>query len=205
MKKQLKFVLDDFAARQFDKAKAGLGFINCEKQAFADKIQDAYDKEEQVTLVDGYAPFCKHLFVKNFTDTLPTFIKITPENMPFLRSGYEARRENELAVLARWFDVNSMPEGTVKKAEYLDIILYSKDQIIIENKAQGSEDPNIDVEYDYGIISIKAQDQPHELPMQPITAMRNALGKAEGGSGVPIDIEKYKQSVAFWNEHATLK
>ena len=96
------------------------------------------------------------MFVKNFTETLPTFIAITPENEQYLKSGYEARRENELAVLARWFDIAKMPEGSVKKAEYLDIILYSKDQIIKENVAQGREDPNINVEYDYGIISVKA-------------------------------------------------
>ena len=38
MKKQLKFVLDDFAARQFDKTKAGLSFIDFDKQGFANKV-----------------------------------------------------------------------------------------------------------------------------------------------------------------------
>eukprot|EP00352_Strombidinopsis_acuminata_P007831 CAMPEP_0176370610 /NCGR_PEP_ID=MMETSP0126-20121128/24116_1 /TAXON_ID=141414 ORGANISM="Strombidinopsis acuminatum, Strain SPMC142" /NCGR_SAMPLE_ID=MMETSP0126 /ASSEMBLY_ACC=CAM_ASM_000229 /LENGTH=61 /DNA_ID=CAMNT_0017729731 /DNA_START=467 /DNA_END=652 /DNA_ORIENTATION=- len=61
------------------------------------------------------------------------------------------------------------------------------------------------MDYDYGIVSVKPQDVNHELPMQPITAMRNSLGKEYGGSGVPLDFDKYKQSVAFWNEHATLK
>ena len=58
-----------------------------------------------MTLHDGYAPFCKHIFVKNFTETLPTFIKILPENEQYLKSGYTARRPNELAVLNRWFDL----------------------------------------------------------------------------------------------------
>jgi len=35
--------------------------------------------------------------------------------------------------------------------------------------------------------------------------MRNALGKEHGGSGIPLDVEKYKVSVAFWSQHATLK
>ena len=82
-----------------------------------------------MTLHDGYAPFCKHIFVKNFTDTLPIFIAITPENEQFIRSGYVARRETELAVLDRWFEMEKMPAGSLMKAEYLDIILYSKDQI----------------------------------------------------------------------------
>ena len=38
--------------------------------------------------------------------------------------------------------------------------------------------------------------------MPPITMMRNALGKEEGGSGVKLDRELYKQSVKFWNENA---
>ena len=37
--------------------------------------------------------------------------------------------------------------------------------------------PNADLDYDYGIVSIKPQDVEYECPMQPITAMRNALGK----------------------------
>ena len=66
-------------------------------------------------------------------------------------------------------------------------------------------DPHKDTEYDYGIISVKAQDEARELPMQPITSMRNSLGKEYGGSGVPMDFEKYKESVTFWEKHATLK
>ena len=43
MKKQLKFVLDDFCVRQFDKTKAGLSFINFDKAEFTKKVQEAYD------------------------------------------------------------------------------------------------------------------------------------------------------------------
>jgi hypothetical protein len=41
--------------------------------------------------------------------------------------------------------------------------------------------------------------------MQPITMMRNALGKEYGGSGVPIDPAKYAQSVEFWTENVGIK
>jgi len=40
--------------------------------------------------------------------------------------------------------------------------------------------------------------------MDPITMMRNALGKEEGGSGVPLNRKKYKESVAFWSIHANI-
>ena len=91
-----------------------------------------------------------------------------------------------------------MPEGVLKPSGYLDIILYSKEQIGKENEAMGEEHTHAAVDYDYGIISVKAQDVDHECPMQPITAMRNSLGKEYGGSGVPFDIEAYKKSVEYW-------
>jgi Protein of unknown function (DUF3228) len=53
-------------------------------------------------------------------------------------------------------------------------------------------------------VSIKAQDLPSELPMTPITAMRNALGKEQGGSGVPIDPVAYRQAVDYWKDHAVV-
>ena len=51
----------------------------------------------------------------------------------------------------------------------------------------GNVDPNKDVDYDFGIISVKPSEVPYETPMDPITIMRNALGKEEGGSGVPLN------------------
>jgi Protein of unknown function (DUF3228) len=41
--------------------------------------------------------------------------------------------------------------------------------------------------------------------MQPITIMRNALGIEEGGSGVPLNREKYIESTAFWVENVAIK
>jgi hypothetical protein len=56
----------------------------------------------------------------------------------------------------------------------------------------------------WGIISIKPQDSFDEIPMEPITMMRNALPLSEGGSGTPLTREKYMESVAFWKEHARI-
>ena len=41
--------------------------------------------------------------------------------------------------------------------------------------------------------------------MDPITIIRNALGKEEGGSGIPLDRNKYMESVEFWKNHAITK
>lgn len=43
-----------------------------------------------------------------------------------------------------------------------------------------------------------------EIPMAPITMMRNALPLREGGSGVPLDHDLYLQSVQVWRTLATV-
>lgn len=56
----------------------------------------------------------------------------------------------------------------------------------------------------WGIVSIKSQDVNYELPMTPITAMRNALGKEQGGSGIPLDRDAYMDAFNYWNSHANI-
>lgn len=41
----------------------------------------------------------------------------------------------------------------------------------------GNVDPNKDIDYEWGVVSIKPQNLDREIPMDPITMMRNALGK----------------------------
>ena len=106
--------------------------------------------------------------------------------------------------MTRWFPANVVQ---VHRAAFLDVILYSREQIIQEYQAlpaQGKH-PSEDIpNAPWGIISIKAQDEPHETPMNPITMLRNALGKEQGGSGVPLDRQKYEEAVAYWDTHAAV-
>jgi hypothetical protein len=69
----------------------------------------------------------------------------------------------------------------------------------------GDKNPNADIDYDYGIVSIKPQDCEYELPMDPITMMRNALGKEYGGSGQKLENYKYNLSVKFWEGNVLIK
>ena len=50
----------------------------------------------------------------------------------------------------------------------------------------------------------RPQDEGFETPMQPITMMRNALGREEGGSGVPLQRVAYAASVEYWQQHAAV-
>jgi hypothetical protein len=230
------FFLDDFAARQWDDPNyAGTrvppaGSLG--KQAFVDAVAAAHSAASSSSpLVDGYAPFCKHVFMPNVLGCQVGCLPITDANRPLLRSGYTRRRPEELPVLTRWFkeaDVAPLP-----KAKFLDVILYSREQLEKEYLAMptksssggddgGAEGPGgagggggggnkgldairaLPKECVWGIISVKAQDEPHETPMQPITMLRNALGREEGGSGVSLDRAAYEASASYWEEHAAV-
>jgi hypothetical protein len=57
-------------------------------------VNERYDESK---LKEGYAPFCKHLFIANdFTDAVVNVLPITAENEACLRTKYEARNENEV-------------------------------------------------------------------------------------------------------------
>lgn len=81
MKKSLKIVMDPFAVRQFDQQLTGPSCITYDHEKFTEKVNDYYlEVKDKGGLKEGYAPFCKHLFMENFTDCLSYYIKIEPEN-----------------------------------------------------------------------------------------------------------------------------
>lgn len=153
---------------------------------------------EGATLADGYAPFCKHLFLPNDTPTRCGFAPITDANRACLRSGYRARRDGERAVLERWFEGVEAP-----RAAWLDVILYSRAQLLAEAADYPDVAPVPD--RDWGIVSIIGALEQVEPPMPPSTQLRNALGRSEGGSGAPLDADAYDAAVAFWERHASVR
>mmetsp|Transcript_24608 Transcript_24608/g.73871 ORF Transcript_24608/g.73871 Transcript_24608/m.73871 type:complete len:215 (+) Transcript_24608:188-832(+) len=200
MASSLSLVVDPFCLRQFDANSGKTPFVATPVAEFEAKVNALFEaKGGDACLVDGYAPFCKHVFVENFAGCLGAVAEITPDNEHLLRTAYSARTPKELPVLTRWFPKEAVPPPPAKM---LDLILYSREQIRKENAAMG-EDSGSDAPW--GIVSIKAQDEARELPMQPITVMRNALGADEGGSGVPLDADKYRESVAYWEKHAPIQ
>jgi hypothetical protein len=178
----LSIVLTDFArTRLFGPQPRVLG-------QSAESFESALNEREPLAVLDGYAPFCSLHVHRNWTETPVGAIRITPENELLLRSAYEARTEEELPVLTRWFEGLSPP-----KAEYLIAILYSREQMALEGEELDAE---------WGVVGLLATETPEEIPMAPITMMRNALGVEQGGSGVTLDRETYLKSVEFWNTHA---
>jgi hypothetical protein len=139
-------------------------------------------------VLEGYAPFCALHVHRNWTSTRCLTVPITDANRHLLRSGYESRNRSELPVLVRWFEGVEPPV-----AGYLVAILYNREQLAMEGSP---------IDADWGIVGCMYTDEPAEIPMAPITMMRNALGVTEGGSGVPLDHESYRRSVEYWAAHA---
>ena len=184
----------DFALRHFDKNFKGTRFENVNQEEFLDTLLNNI-KSDNVKLLDGYAPFCKLLFIPNFTSAKTGTVPITMNNYIYLETDYKKRREGEKAVLTRYFNFPYALGHLIPIATTLMVVLYSKEQINIENQ-------NDQFQEDYGIVSINAQMVDYEEPMSPITMMRNALDKSEGGSGVPLDNDMYEKSVEFWSKNA---
>lgn len=94
------FYLDSFAARQWDDPSHAGTRIQHDKAGFVERLH-AFHRDGAV-LRDGYAPFCKHIFVPNFVGARVGALEITDANRGSLRSAYLRRRPEELAVLSRW-------------------------------------------------------------------------------------------------------
>lgn len=174
-------------ARLFDPQHPERGLVGCTEAEFVREL----NARAPLEIRDGYAPFCKLHLHQNWTQTRSGTLEITPQNQSHLRSAYEARTEDELPVLTRWFEGIQAPV-----ARYIFVILYDREQLRREGET---------LEAEWGVVGVLATMEPVETPMAPITMMRNALGVEEGGSGVALDRASYLSSVAYWSSHANLR
>lgn len=181
----MTIVLTEFARpRLFPRDGRLTAIQDCSAAAFVEHL----NREAPLAVLDGYAPFCKLHVHENWTSTRCSVIAIDEHNRGHLRSAYEARNTGELPVLVRWFEGIEPPI-----ARYLVPILYDREQLAREGTP---------IDADWGIVGCLYTMTPAEIPMVPITMMRNALGVEEGGSGVPLDRDAYRRSVEFWERHA---
>lgn len=181
----MSIVLTPFArARLFPKDRR----LNAIQDITPEEFERYLNEHEPMKVLDGYAPFCKLHVHRNWTSTRCYTMPITDDNRHLLRSAYEARTKAELPVLVRWFEGVEPPV-----ANYLVVILYSREQMQKEGDT---------IDGDWGIVGCMYTEAPEEIPMAPITMMRNALGVDEGGSGVAMDREAYKRSAEFWENNA---
>lgn len=228
--------MTDFALRHFDPEFCGTKILNLDPKGFEQYLnvfaKQYFEKPDErwidkaqdmvrVNILDGYAPFCKLLVMKNITDAKAGSLPITEANYRFLRSDYSSRRDDELAVSSRWLD---FPPGIERpRAEYTVTILYSKKQIDKEAMAMYKKnitsndidsiglEPPAPFDADWGVVAILGQMHHKEEPMKPETMLRNYMPIEFGGSGMefpkmPIKgelsegdewkIEAYKEEMA---------
>jgi len=122
-------------------------------------------------------------------------------------------------VLERWLEGAEAPI-----AGWLDLVLYSREalQSKYEESAAAHEKAKSEAEAkgetyerpapvrdvpdaDWAVVSVNAELDETETPIKPMTQMRNALGKAYGGSGVPLDPVAYSKAVEYWSDHASIR
>lgn len=181
----MSIVLTPFARiRLFPRDRRRSAIQDCRAEEFEQRL----NAEAPQAVLAGYAPFCQLHVHRNWTSTRCTAVPITDANRALLRSAYEARTSDELPVLVRWFEGIDPPIAT-----YLLPILYSREQLAKEGSP---------IDADWGVVGCLYTTEPEEIPMVPITMLRNALGVSEGGSGVPLDRDAYRRSVMFWEKHA---
>ena len=77
-----KIVLDPFCFKEFEAAAGAAPAIPVDKDEFTERINEFYlAVKDKGGLKDGYAPFCKHLFIENFVNCVSNCAEITPENV----------------------------------------------------------------------------------------------------------------------------
>ena len=180
----MSIVLTDFARARLFRSQRRNTIQDVTPGAFERHLNES----APLQVLDGYAPFCKLHVHRNWTSTRCLAVPITDDNRHLLRSEYEARTDEELPVLVRWFEGLEPPV-----ANYLVPILYSREQLAKEGTP---------IQADWGVVGCMYTAEPEETPMAPITMLRNALGVEEGGSGVSLDRDAYRRAVEFWRHNA---
>ena len=77
------FVMDAFGLRQFNNPSYTGTQVNFDPVEFEERINEYAN--QGAPLVDGYAPFCKHLFVPNFCGVKCGYAKIEENNRHLIR------------------------------------------------------------------------------------------------------------------------
>ena len=158
----------NFAERHFDPTFAGTKITTESPERFMSKLV-----HRSVDILDGFAPFCKVLVLRNFTECMSGMARITDGNRDKLQGGWKVRREGEPEYWATWFDAADVdPE----RAKYLHIAVYNREQL----EAEGITLPE---GKEWGIASINAEQVAHDVPMNPETMRRNRAGIEAGGNG----------------------
>ncbi|MEZ5841862.1 MAG: DUF3228 family protein [Hyphomicrobiales bacterium] len=175
----MQIALTSFALRQWDPERAGTRIVGLSPDELVRLCNAAVGGG--AVLADGYAPFCKHLFLENPSPTRAAFAPVTEANRHLLRSGYKARREGELAVLERWFEGLEAP-----RAGYLDVILTASTIAGRGGRGAGAG-KRARLRLRHRLGDRARWRRPSRRQCRRSRRCATPLGQLEGGSGAAID------------------
>ncbi|KIY99232.1 flagellar associated protein [Monoraphidium neglectum] len=162
-------------------------------------------------LLHGDTFFLDDFAVRQWDDPNYSGTRISHDKADFVAKVHELFKQSGAKLVDGYapFCKHEAAVQPVPVAAHLDLILYSREQLVEEYRAMpsksGGQDPDLLLpKVPWGIISVKAQNEDYETPMQPITMIRNALGREEGGSGVPLNRDAYEASCNYWQHHAPI-
>lgn len=114
-----------------------------------------------------------------------SIVKLDEHTM--LGAAFKARREGEEPYVEVYAVGEKMP------AKKVDIVIYSKEVL-----AEGNERST---DADFEIVSINASPfEDRQVPMDPVTMMRNFLERPGGTKG-DFSAQEFAESILFWSQH----
>jgi len=142
--------------------------------------------------------FCKYLMIplNNINKKIRTGqVRNTLQIGPYIRTGYIRRIDSEAPYLSRWVE---LPHGHWSElAEWLVVVLYSKEQLDLESEKTGNGDT---INADWGVVAIIGSVDGQIPPPQPSTILRNSMDPKYGGNGSEFNLQEYENSCQYWQE-----
>jgi hypothetical protein len=173
----------------FDPTRSGTTITGIIAEDFMTQINQKASLElGTVEISDEYPEICRHFFVKNdFTTTLQGVVKVsdgTPVVSEMVTRG--GREDIEEAYEAHWVEAKNVE---VPKAEFLDVILYSREHL---------KDEGITIDGDWGVVTVLGVPTCEQTPPTRTTIERNSAGTDAGGNGIEVTASLLSKSDAYW-------
>jgi hypothetical protein len=185
---KMKVTVNEFVRRQVK----GSGKTYSKTMRFEAIAEHAQSQMENGHFSEGYREGVRivHCDSSIIGEFFCPFVKLD-ENTELVSKLVRRRPEEDLYIQTR------AKNGTPLKARAVDLILYRHD-VLAENNEQTTA-------AEWELISINAIPAGLEnLPMGPVTMMRNQLG-LPGGTQTHYSSDTWAESVRFWQEFAELE
>ena len=182
-------MLEFCLSNTFDPSRSGTTVTGIEADEFMIQINHRVGLAGTIIEVsDEYPEICRHLFIRNdFTTTLQGVVRVldkTPVVSEMTTRG--GREDLEEAYKAYWVEAENVE---VPMAEFLDVILYSREHLRHEG---------ISIEGDWGVVAVLGVPTCEQTPPTRVTLERNSAGTGAGGNGLTATDSMLSKSDAYW-------